>query len=552
MPPKAIKVPIKFPLEGVKYSELPEKDKVHYEELFGDPTTGTLKIEEIDGSKLNSWLFNKDTVDKVLAHLMENGVKVSGGDKLGKTIIFAKNHKHAAFIEKRFNKNYPEYGGSFLRIIDNYADKAQDLLEKFCEDKIEMEPQIAVSVDMMDTGVDAPRVVNLVFFKRVRSYAKYWQMIGRGTRLRPDLFGPEKDKEHFMIFDFCSNFEFFEEFPDGITSNSSKSLSEQIFEAKLDLILALRNKQGTTAEEDEAMRNFTDNLFQIITGLNEDRYLVRAVWKYVKKYKNRDAWENLSKGDENEIKTHLSNLPSYKDDEDELAKRFDLLVLRLHLALIAGDSSQERYIERIYNIGNRLEKKRNIPAVAVKILTVREVQDMDFWKQVTLKQLEKVREDLRSLIQFLDKESLEPVYSNFEDTIYEGEIKEYDLLKGYKRMESYKDRVETFIRKNKDHLVIDKLYKNLPITEKELKLLEQFLSSGELGTDFKSHLNGDPLGKFIRKITGLDIEVANQLFSDLIQDENLNADQITFINKIIEYLNENGTIRKEVTFFFTF
>ncbi|MDT0677000.1 DEAD/DEAH box helicase family protein [Autumnicola musiva] len=546
VPPKAIEVPIKFPLEGVKYKELPEKDKAHYEELFGDPTTGQVVMEEIDKGKLNSWLFNKDTVDKVLAHVMENGEKVEGGDKLGKTIIFAKNHKHAAFIEKRFNKNYPEYRGNFLRIIDNYADKAQDLLEKFCEDKTEMEPQIAVSVDMMDTGVDAPRVVNLVFFKRVRSFAKYWQMIGRGTRLRPNLFAPNKDKEHFVIFDFCSNFEFFDEFPDGITTSSSKSLSQQIFEAKLDLVVALRNKSNTSSEEDELMNQFTTNLFQTVKSLNEDRYLVRSVWEHVKKYKNREAWDNLSKGDENDIKTHLSRLPSYKDDEDELAKRFDLLVLRLHYALIAGDSSQERYIERIYNIGNRLEKKRNIPAIAAKINTVREVQDMDFWKQVSLSQVEKVREDLRSLIQFLDKESLDPVYSNFEDTVYESEIKEWDLLKGYQRGTNYKERVEAFIRKNKDHLVIDKLYRNLPITEKELLLLENFLSSGELGKDFKSHLNGDPLGKFIRKIIGLDITIANQLFSDLIQDENLNADQITFINKIIEYLNEEGTIDKKM------
>tara|TARA_R100000935_G_scaffold10692_1_gene21364 strand:+ start:22101 stop:25541 length:3441 start_codon:yes stop_codon:yes gene_type:complete len=546
VPPKAIEVPIKFPLEGVKYKELPEKDKAHYEELFGDPTTGEVVMEEIDKGKLNSWLFNKDTVDKVLAHLMENGQKVSGGDKLGKTIIFAKNHKHAVFIEKRFNKNYPEYRGSFLRIIDNYADKAQDLLEKFCVDKSEMEPQIAVSVDMMDTGVDAPRVLNLLFFKRVRSFTKYWQMIGRGTRLRPNLFAPNKDKEHFVIFDFCSNFEYFDEFPDGVSSSSSKSLSQQIFEAKLDLVVALRAKTGSTSEEDEMMHNFTDNLFKTITELNEERYLVRAVWKHVKKYKSREAWDNLSKGDENDIKSHLSKLPSYKDDEDELAKRFDLLILRLHFALVGGDSSQQRFIERIVTIGNRLEKKRNIPAIAAKLITVREVQDMNFWKQVTLGQLEKVREDLRSLIQFLDKESLEPVYSNFEDTIYANEIKEWDLMKGYKISTNYKARVEAFIRKNKDHIVIDKLYKNLPITEKELKLLEQFLSTGELGVEFKNHLNGDPLGKFVRKIIGLDIEVANKLFSELIQDENLNADQITFINKIIEYLNENGTIEKKL------
>lgn len=546
VPPKAIEVPIKFPLEGVKYKELSEKDKTHYETLFGDPTTGQVRIEEIDKGKLNSWLFNSDTVDKVLAHLMENGIKVEGGDKLGKTIIFAKNHKHAVFIEKRFNKNYPEYSGNFLRIIDNYADKAQDLLEKFCEDKTEMEPQIAVSVDMMDTGVDAPRVVNLVFFKKVRSASKYWQMIGRGTRLRPDLFAPGEDKKEFVIFDFCSNFEFFDTFPDGITTTSTKSLSQQIFEAQLDLVVALRNKQGATTEEEDLMLEFTHTLFQKISALNEERYMVRAAWKYVKKYKDRKAWDNLSKGDENDIKTHLSTLPSYTDDQDELAKRFDLLVLKLHLALLDGSKAQENYISRIIDIGGRLYKKRNIPAVAAKIKTIREVQDMDFWKQVSLKQLEKVREDLRTLIQFLDQETLAPVYSNFEDLIYASEIKEWDLVDGYKKTTNYKERVEAFIRKNKDHLVIDKLYKNLPITEKELKSLEQFLSNGELGTDFMEHLNGDPLGKFVRKIIGLDISVANQLFSALIQDENLNADQITFINKIIEYLNENGTIDKKL------
>ena len=133
---------------------------------------------------------------------MTNGQKIAGGDKIGKTIIFAKNHKHAVFIEERFNKNYPQYGGSFLRVIDNYEEKAQDLLEKFCFDKgEEKEPQIAVSVDMMDTGVDAPRVLNLVFFKEVKTFSKYWQMIGRGTRLCPDIFEPGKHKEYFLIFD---------------------------------------------------------------------------------------------------------------------------------------------------------------------------------------------------------------------------------------------------------------------------------------------------------------------------------------------------------------
>src|SRR5690554_5425098 len=163
---------------------------------------------------------------------MSNGIKVEGGDKIGKTIIFAKNHNHAVFIEERFNKNYPEFGGNLLRVIDNYEPKAQDLLDRFCNDIKEEDPQIAVSVDMMDTGVDAPRVVNLVFFKPVKSASKFWQMIGRGTRLRPDLFGPGEHKTEFLIFDFCENFEFFDEHPDGIETRASKPVSQKIFEAK--------------------------------------------------------------------------------------------------------------------------------------------------------------------------------------------------------------------------------------------------------------------------------------------------------------------------------
>src|SRR5690606_20323157 len=211
VPPKALDVPVKFVHEGIKYSELSDADKLKFEETFIDGASGDEEDIEISKSAINKFLFNNETVDVVLDYLMTHGIKVEGGDKLGKTIIFAKNHKHAVFIEDRFNKNYPEWSGKFLRVIDNYESKAQDILEKFCEDKKELEPQIAVSVDMMDTGVDAPRVVNLVFFKQVKSYAKFWQMIGRGTRLRPDLFGPGMDKECFMIFDICDNFSFFNE-----------------------------------------------------------------------------------------------------------------------------------------------------------------------------------------------------------------------------------------------------------------------------------------------------------------------------------------------------
>ena len=244
VPPRAFSVPLKFPREGIKYKDLSPQEQKEFEEKFGDPTLEETP-DEIGGSALNEWLFNTSTVDKALTHLMEKGIKVEGGDKLGKTIIFAKNHNHAVFIEERFNKIYPEFRGDFLRVIDNQTTKAEDLLERFCDDQEEVNPQIAVSVDMMDTGVDAPRVVNLVFFKMIRSYTKFWQMIGRGTRLRKDLFGPGQHKEHFMILDFLGNLEFFEENPEGISGSTSLSLTERIFNLKVDIVMSIRELART-------------------------------------------------------------------------------------------------------------------------------------------------------------------------------------------------------------------------------------------------------------------------------------------------------------------
>ena len=551
VPPKAITVPVKFPREGIKYAELSEEDKRKYEELFGIPEDSEpTGIPEIDKNKINSFLFNNNTVDTVLNYLMQYGQKIEGGDKLGKTIIFAKNHRHAVFIEERFNKNYPDLGGSFLRVIDNYEDKAQDLLEKFCFDKgDEKEPQIAVSVDMMDTGVDAPRVLNLVFFKEVKSFAKYWQMIGRGTRLCKHIFGKEKDKEFFLIFDICGNFEFFDEFPDGYTPKATKSLSQLIFETKLDIVMAIYNNQEPTEEEETYAMTLKEDLHKTITLLDEDRFEVRKHWKQVIEYKSKDRWNNLTNSDVLDIKNNLSHLVSYKEDTDELAKRFDVLIGKLQLALINQSKTQRSLISNIVSIAQLLFTKRNIPAVHAKIGLIEQIKKDSFWPTITITQLEKIRTELRSLIQFLKDEDKEtPVYTDFSDELPLDQVKEVDVMGSYTSLKSYKDRVEAFIRKNRSHLVIDKLYKNLPITVKELEVLEAFLLKEALESKdrFIKEYGEQPLGKFVRNIVGLDIEVTYQLFAEFITKGNLNANQITFVQKIISYLNQKGVIEKQL------
>ncbi len=549
-PPKAFKVPLKFPREGIVYDNLSEEDKERFREIFGVQFGDENQIIDVNKSQINTWLYNNDTIDRVLDYLMTNGQKIAGGDKIGKTIIFAKNHKHAVFIEDRFNKNYPQYGGSFLRVIDNYEEKAQDLLEKFCFDKgEEKNPQIAVSVDMMDTGVDAPRVLNLVFFKEVKTFSKYWQMIGRGTRLCPDIFEPGKHKEYFLIFDFCGNFEYFGDNPDGESQQMILSLSQQTFNTKLEIIMAIRMLPEPSEEQENIQVKFTDDLHKLISSLDESRFEVRKHWRYVVEYKDRARWNNLIQGDLLNIQSNLSHLVDYYQDKDEFAKRFDLLTYKLQLALITTNKAQTTYIDKIFTIANMLFTKRNIPAVQAKISIIKQLQQEQFWSIIDAQKLEDIRQEIRDLVQFLkDEKKLDPIYTTFTDELNSHLVEEVDIMATYTSLQSYKDRVESFIRKNRSHLVIDKLYKNFPITAKELEVLEQFLINEALESKdrFATEYGEQPLGKFVRNIIGLDIEIANQLFADFILKGNLNANQITFIHKIITYLNQKGVLEKQL------
>ena len=551
VPPRSISVPLKFQREGIKYAELSDREKEEYEDKFGDPSNEEAP-EEIGSSALNKWLFNTDTVDKVLEHLMNDGIKVSGGDKLGKTIVFAKNHAHAVFIEERFNCNYPEYGGKFLRVIDNYETKAQDLLEKFTDPFEEQEPQIAVSVDMMDTGVDAPRVVNLVFFKMVKSSSKFWQMIGRGTRLCPNLFGPDQHKTEFMIFDYCQNFEFFDEHPEGASAKSMKPLLQQIFEAKLKVSQLITHLSEKTPEEVEIRDSYLNELHKTIQNLDENRFVVRKELRHVKEFSNKSKWLNLSKSDVQEINSHLSHLQPAAKDDDELARRFDMLVLVYQILLLTGSGDTGKYMNKIFRTAASLQKKDNIPQVAHHLTLLKELQTDHYWETINVKKLDDLRVALRDLIKYLEMVKQEPIYTHFEDDLdYDGIVLREPVTQTYVSLQSYKDRVESYIRKNKDHLTIHKLSHNIPINKSELDVLENILFTESVaGTkqEFVQQYGEKPLGAFIRSITGLEKESLNEAFADFLQVGSLRADQMTFIKTIISYLSKNGTIDKSMLY----
>ncbi len=545
VPPRAISVPLKFQRDGIKYNDLSAEEQEEYElqEEFYDKDTGEL-VEEIGSSALNKWLFNKDTVNKVIAHLMENGVKIEGGDKIGKTIIFAKNSKHAEFIVEQFDKNYPALAGKFCRKVDYSVKYAQSLIDDFSiKDK---DPQIAVSVDMLDTGIDVPEVVNLVFFKIVRSKTKFWQMIGRGTRLCPDLFLPGEDKTEFLVFDYCQNMEFFDANPDGYESKAQESVKQKLFKRRLELVVALDEAE----QEESFSTKLKDQLQSVIASMNIDNFIVRRQRKDVEAFADRNSWDNLKPEHIDTLQRNLSGLPS-PDDDDEFARRFDLLIINLQLALLKNSSTQEGYITKVKKLAAGLEDKTAIPSVSAQLEIIIEIQEDSWWQNVTLPMLEQVRIKLRALIKFVDREpGFTDVFTNFEDELGEPST-EHRLIKTDANMAEYRKRVQRFVNEHKDHLTISRLKNNKPISRADVKALEDILFSEDGPLTRKEYITTygeQPLGVLVRSTVGLSRKAAKEAFAEFLSGAPLHPDQITFLDQVIDYLVKNGTMEPKAMF----
>ncbi|MBX9918119.1 MAG: DEAD/DEAH box helicase family protein [Nitrosomonas sp.] len=550
VPPRAISVPLKFQREGIRYHDLPPEEQEEYEqqERFYDEESGGLK-EVIDLPALNQWLFNVDTVNKVLMHLMENGIKVAGGDKLGKTIIFAKNSKHADFIVEQFDKNYPHYAGKFCQKIDFSVKYAQDLIDEFSLKQ--RFPQIAVSVDMLDTGIDVPEVVNLVFFKLVRSRVKFWQMIGRGTRMCEDLFAPGEHKKEFIIFDYCQNLEFFDAHPAGYAAAVQESVRQKIFKRRLELVAALQNESVQDAAPQDFAVQLKTQLHDAVAALNLNNFIVRKQRQAVEKYAQKEVWQKLDQDDLNVLAEHISGLPT-EDDDDEFARRFDLLILNLQIALLRNSPALASDQFKVREIAQGLEEKSAIPSVAAQLVLIQDLQTDAWWQDVTLPMLEGVRIKLRGLIQFADAEKKADVYTHFTDKLLKEDQAEYKIVRRDPNLQNYRDRVQRFIREHQDHVTIRRLRNNEPITPTDIAALETilFAENGPIPKEKYAHIYGEePLGKLVRSVVGLNRNAAKAVFAGfLAQQPSLNADQMTFLNEIVEYLVKNGVMEPRVIF----
>ena len=528
----SVETTLKFIQQGIVYDELSEEDKQAYEDTFEDEN-GELP-ESISSSALNEWIFNEDTIREVLHILMTNGLKIDYGNKIGKTIIFAKNHTHAEKILEVFGKEYPHLTG-YAKVIDNYMTYAQSAIDEFSDPK--KMPQIAISVDMLDTGIDVPEVLNLVFFKKVMSKAKFWQMIGRGTRLCPGLIdGTDKDK--FYIFDFCGNFEFFRMNKGKPTANMI-ALQGAIFSLQFEISYKLQDLQYQT----ERLIAYRNALVEYMSGkvheLNRKNFAVRQHLKYVDRYAVPDNYQTLTYEDTIMVREELAPLIEPEKD-DAKALRFDALMYGIELAYLAGKQYSRGRHDLVKKV-SAVAGVANIPEIMMQSELIDKILHTDYLDNAGIEEFEHIRVSLRDLMKYIPVGRI--IYdTDFDDEILSIEWKESELEND--DLKNYKAKAEYYVRQHQDNAVIAKLKSNVPLTGEDVRVLEEILWS-EVGTkqEYQAEYGEKPLGEFVREIVGLDMNAAKNAFAEYLDENNLDSRQIYFVNQIVEYIVHNGMMK---------
>ncbi|MGW1148504.1 type I restriction endonuclease subunit R, partial [Streptomyces sp. NPDC002454] len=565
VPARAVEVSLNFLRRGIKYDERSEEEKERWDELEWSED-GSVP-DEVSSEEVNKYLLNADTIDKALASLMEHGVRVAGGDRLGKTIIFAANKKHAEYIAERFDVNYPHMRGEFAQVIVHGKDHVESLIDQF-SDPVKA-PHIAISVDMLDTGVDVPEVVNLVFFKLVRSKTKFWQMIGRGTRLCPNLFGPNRDKDGFLVFDLCQNIEFFNQNLMKAEGKFGPPLAQRIFTSRADLLFALdiadpaprvdgqeQPDQGEHAQEQLTAADGTqsttglrqelaERLHQEVTAMNAENFLVRPKREYVDAFSGLDAWLSLTQETHAQVVDHLAGLPTaFRDDDNtEEAKRFDLLALRLQLAVANADPGYDRLCAQVQEIASALQDQYTIPAVRAQQQLIDELVGDEWWQDVTLPMLETMRRRLRSLVKLMEKTRRNIVYTDFEDELGELTVAQLQGTAIGADLTRFEQKLKIYLRAHEDHLAIQKIHRNRQITASDLSELERIFLDAGIGTeaDLDRTRNADGgLGIFLRSLTGLEHEAARNAFEDFQRGRIFSSAQLRYVDLLVDYVARNG------------
>ena len=530
-----------FLREGIKYKDLSDLQKQQLEEDGEDPADFDYENHQVDKQ-----IFNRDTNRMILRNLMENGIQDETGQYPGKTIVFARNHNHAVLMAEVFNELFPQYGGKFCRVIDNYDPRAEQLIDDFKSAK-DSDPRIAISVDMLDTGIDVPEIVNLVFAKPIRSLVKFEQMIGRGTRLCPDLFGPGKDKTQFRIFDHWGNFEFFDKQYKKAEPLAKKSLMQQLFEARLDL--------ARTALDHSELKTFDliiPHIKEDLERLSEATISVREKWREKRSVAKLEVLRQFDPVSEQILRTQMAPLMQWADIRGQVeAYRFDLLITAFQIELIKKSGRFDDFKAQVLDQISRLQMHLN--PVRDKADVIRMVKSLEFWASVTAQELEKVRKELRGIMKYAAKTTYDPPQPKFID-IHDGQ-EEYQRLPTrlkFSDMPGYRKQVQAALLKIFDeNPTLQKIKAGEPVSDTDLKALTSLVLTQnpdvdqEILREFFAATAG-PLDFAIRSIIGMDAEAVNSRFANFITAHpKLTANQVSFLNLLKNHISRYGVIEIE-------
>ena len=392
-------------------------------------------------------------------------------------------------------------------------------------------------MDMLDTGIDVPEVLNLVFFKKVMSKAKFWQMIGRGTRLCPGLLDG-KDKDKFYIFDFCGNFEFFRMNKGKPTANMI-ALQGAIFHLKAQIAFKLQDLAYQTADLIDFRKALVENMVRKVRELNRENFAVRQHLKYVELYANPDSYNALTYEDTLMMGQELAPLITPEED-DAKALRFDALMYGIELAYLAGKKYGKARSDLMKKV-SAVASVANIPEIMAQSELIDKILHTDYVENAGVNEFEYIRENLRDLMKYIPKTVLR-YDTNFDDEILSMDWNESELEND--DLKNYKAKAEFYVRQHMDNAAIAKLKSNVPLTAEDVQVLEKILWS-EVGTkaDYEAEYGQKPLGEFVREIVGLDMNAAKEAFAQYLNDATLDSRQIYFVNQIVEYIVHNGMMK---------
>lgn len=530
-----------FLREGIKLGGLTKEQIAELEEQGEDPLQYDFTSEQIDKA-----IYNKDTNRAILRNLMENGLRDADGQAIGKTIIFARNHDHAVLMSRLFDEMYPQYGGQFCQVIDTYDPRAEQLIDDFKGQGDNTNLTIAISVDMLDTGIDVPEILNLVFAKPVRSPVKFWQMVGRGTRLCPDLFGFGKDKTVFRIFDHWGNFERFEMGYQPAEPKQSKSLLQLVFEERLTLAETALRKSEISVFEAVVKLIEAD-----VADLPEDSVSVREKWRERRSALEQGRLQQFAPTTVAMLRSTLAPLMQWRATRGfSEAHAFDLLVTRMQIAVLNGTASLDDLKIEFYERLDRLQMHLN--PVRERADVIKRAKSEAFWTNISAADLETVRRPLREIIHYREKDStggIPPKVIDVSEDVANIVTARRSTSLRTVDMKAYKLLVEAELKKHfETNPVLRKIRAGEPVSHEDLQSLVSLVltqnphvSLKDLNEFFQS--TALPLDITIRAIVGLDPEAVEKKFAEFVMKyPALTAKQTRFLALLQNHIIKFGFI----------